>query len=124
VKQRLVILKLHLYLVTWDLITLVHSRVIEIAKKINESKQKSKKNENEKESYYVAGYVAILSFLWDVQCQWVRILIDGILSGDILFNSSNFDWKICHGVDSTHSPGFSYCLLARLGIVHSACFLS
>jgi len=71
VKQRLVILKLHLYLVTWDLITLglVHSRVIEIAKKINESKQKSRKNENERESYGVAAYIGILSFLWDVQCR-------------------------------------------------------
>jgi len=45
-------------------------------------KQIGKENERTKANLSVAAYIGILSFLWDVPCQWVRILVGGILSGD------------------------------------------
>jgi len=30
----------------------------------------------------------------------------GFFSGDTLFNFSDFDWEVCYGVGSTHSPDF------------------
>jgi len=69
-----------------------------------------KKRENENDSYDVAAYIGILSFLWDVSCWWIRILVDGILSEDTLFNFSNF-WEVYHEVRSTHSPGFDFNII-------------
>jgi len=51
----------------------------------------------------------------------------GPLLGGTLFNFSNFDWKVCHGIGSTHSPGFGFTIAywqSRLEIVHPVCFLS
>jgi len=87
---------------------------------------RKRKRKNESESYSVAAYTGIPSFLWNAPCRWIRILVGGIFSEDILFNFSNIDWEICHEVGSTHS--FKVLLFAywqsRLEIVHSVCFLS
>jgi len=56
---------------------------------------------NEKKFYDVAAYIGIFSFLWNVPSWWVRILIGGILSENILFNSSNFPWIVVESVLST-----------------------
>jgi len=91
---------------------------------INPSRKQEK---NESESYGVAAYIEILSFLWDVPCWWVRILVSGIFFGDTLFNFSDFDWEVCHGVGSTYNPGFNStiaCWQSRLEIVYPVCFLS
>jgi len=39
---------------------------------------------------------------------------------NIFFNFSNFDWEVCHGVGSTHSPGFGFIAYwqNKLEIVH------
>jgi len=79
---------------------------------VNTSPDKSEKKMRERKRIGVAAYIGIFSFLWDVPCQWVRILVSGILSGDTLFNFSNFDWVVCHKVGSTHSPSFGFILLS------------
>jgi len=56
----------------------------------------------------MSAYIGTLSFLWDVAYQW--ILVGGIFTGGTSFNFSNFDWEVCHGVGSTHSPGFSFTI--------------
>jgi len=44
-----------------------------------EMTQKRNSEKNESESYDVAVYIGILSFLWSVPCRSVRILVGGIL---------------------------------------------
>jgi len=44
-----------------------------------------------------------------------------------LFNFSDFDWEVCHGISSTHSPGFDFIIAywqGKLEIIHPVCFLS
>jgi len=73
-------------------------------------KQIGKENKkNESESYRVAAYIGILFFLWDVPCRWV--LVGGIFSRDTLFNFSNFDWEVCHGVSSNHNISFGFTIV-------------
>jgi len=43
-----------------------------------EMTQKRNSEKNESESYDVAVYIEILSFLWGVPCRPVRILVGGI----------------------------------------------
>jgi len=80
---------------------------------------------NESEYYDVATYIGLLSFLWNVPCRLVRILVGGILFGDTLPNFSDFDWEDCYGVDSTHSPRFGFIIpywQSRLEIVYPVYF--
>jgi len=66
--------------------------------------------------------------MWDVPCWSDRILVGGIsFWAYTLFNFLNFDWQVCYGVASIHSPGFGFTIAywqSRLEFVYSVCFLS
>jgi len=67
----------------------------------NEMTQKRNSEKNKSEFYDIAVYIGILSFLWAMPCQPVRIWLVRYFFGHTLFNFLDFDWEVYYGVRST-----------------------
>jgi len=99
------------------------TRTTKSKQKLGQSKKKTKARTskplteteriNESESYDVVTYIGILSFLWDVLCRSVRILVVGIFLGVHFLISQTLIGKLWSRLHSQSRVWFYYCLLAK-----------